>query len=525
MKRRSFLRHTTRTALIPPMLGGLGVHAMAKSPLLSSLYHELEETDKVLVLVYLAGGNDGLNTVVPIDQYGRLMNARKEVILPENSLLDLEGVDQAKLHPALTGFRNLYNEGKLAIVQNVGYPEQNFSHFRSTDIWMTAADANEVIPSGWLGRYLNEEYPNYPQEYPNQDVPDPLAIEIGYNLSVAFQGPVTGMGMVVGDPEWFYQLVNNREEPAPDSKAGDKLRYIRLVTKQSQVYGEVIKNAATKVQQQSTYPENEMSEQLKIVARLIAGGLQTRLYMVSLNGFDTHDQQVVAGDHTTGEHANLLQELGSSVEAFIKDLKYLGIQDRVLGATFSEFGRRIISNASTGTDHGAAAPLFVFGEHVAGGIYGSNPIIPDMPGVEDNLPMNVDFRQVYQTILQHWFCVEPSGIQSAFNKDFGTIPFIESSPCLSTHTRDLNQAAGKSYVDNFPNPFREKTTIRFESNGNPLQVRIMDLQGRVVDVLASGTYPKGPHEVIWHSEQNPAGTYFASYQTQLIQQSKTLLRL
>ena len=525
MKRRSFLRHTTRTALIPPMLGGMGVHAMAKSPLINALYNELEETDKVLVLVFLAGGNDGLNTYVPIDQYDKLNAVRPDVILPEASLLSLDGVSDAKWHPSLTGFRNLYNDGKLAVVQNVGYPEQNYSHFRSTDIWMTAADSNEVLPTGWLGRYLNDEYPNYPQEYPNANVPDPLAIEIGYNLSVAFQGPVTGMGMVVGDPEWFYQLVNNQDEPAPDGKAGDQLRYIRLVRKQSQVYGEVIKNAAQKVNQQSSYPDNELSEQLKIVARLIAGGLQTRLYMVSIGGFDTHDQQVVIGDHTRGEHANLLGELGSSVEAFVKDLNYLGIQDRVLGATFSEFGRRIISNASAGTDHGAAAPLFVFGEHVAGGIYGDNPQIPANASVEDNLPMETDFRSVYQTILQNWFCVDGAGLQSTFAQDFPLLPFISGSPCMSTATHERNQAAGHSFVRNHPNPFREKTTIQFESAGEALQVKIMDLQGRVLEILASGTYPQGIQEVVWNAERYPSGNYYVNYQTRSIRQSKALLHL
>ena len=525
MKRRSFLRHATRTALIPPMLGGMGVNAMAKSPLISALYNELEETDKVLVLVYLGGGNDGLNTLVPMDQFSKLNSARPDVILPENSLLGLDGVLDLKLHPALTGFRNLYDEGKLAMIQNVGYPDQSYSHFRSTDIWMTASDAHEVIPTGWLGRYLNDEFPNYPQQYPNPDVPDPLAIEIGYNLSVAFQGPVAGMGMVVGDPEWFYQLINNEEEPAPNSKVGDKLSYIRLVRRQSQVYGEVIKNAAEKVNKQAEYPENELAEQLKIVSRLIAGGLKTRLFMVSLHGFDTHDQQVEVGDHTRGEHADLLQILGSSIEAFQKDLNFLGIQDRVIGSTISEFGRRIISNRSTGTDHGAAAPIFVFGEHVSGGIYGSNPVIPDVPGVEDNLPMETDFRSIYQTILQNWFCVGASGLQNAFTRDFPKIPFVESSPCLSTSRHELNQIAGRSFIKNFPNPFKDHTTIEFDSQGEPLQIRIMDIQGRMVERLVSGTFPKGKHQLLWNATRYPAGNYYATFQSKEVRQSKSLVKL
>ncbi len=505
-------------------MGGIGLPSFAQSPLISNLYGDLVDTDKVLVLVYLGGGNDGLNTVVPMHDYATLTAARPDLILPESSLLGLSDTSDFKLHPSLTSFRNLYDDGKLGIVHGVGYPNQDFSHFRSTDIWMTAADNDQILSTGWLGRYLNEEYPNYPVEYPNASVPDPLAIEIGYNLSIAFQGPITGMGMVVADPEWFYQLVNNEEEPNVPGKAGDKLDYIRLITKQSQVYGEVIREAAGKVQQQATYPESELAEQLKIVARLIAGGLQTRLYMVSLHGFDTHDSQVVPSDHLRGEHATLLETLGSSVEAFIKDLRYLGIQDRVLGATVSEFGRRIISNASNGTDHGAAAPLFVFGEHVRGGLYGQSPEIPDNPSVEDNLPMTTDFRSIYTSILQDWFCVEGTHLQATFGQDFPTIPFVANSPCVSTSTHLLHEKAGLSLIRGFPNPFQDTTTIEFESNGGPLQISISDLAGRTLQVLASGTFATGTHRITWHAGHLPPGTYHATYRDRTYQQSKSLIK-
>jgi uncharacterized protein (DUF1501 family) len=524
MKRRNFIKHATRTAILPAMMQGTGMAAFAKSPLMRALYEEAEETDRVLVLIYLGGGNDGLNSVVPIDQLDRLSKARPDVLLPENSLLSLDGVSDLRLHPALGGFRNLYDDGKLGIIQNVGYPNQSFSHFRSTDIWMTGADADELLPTGWLGRYLNAEYPNYPVEYPNPEVPDPLAIEIGYNLSVAFQGPVTGMGMVVGDPEWFYRLVNNVDETTPNTQAGEKLKYIRLITKQSQVYGEVIKNAASKVTTQSNYPDNELSEQLRIVARLIAGGLQTRLYMVSLNGFDTHDAQVLGSNHTLGEHATLLQTLGSSIEAFMKDLQFLTIQDRVMGATVSEFGRRIISNASLGTDHGAAAPMFVFGNSIKGGIYGSNPVIPENPGVEDNLEMKVDFRSVYGSILQNWFCVNDNILQSTLPADWETIPFISENTCLSTSIVDRHQEAGQVFISNYPNPFNGQTTIEFRSTGTPLQVSILDQQGRVLEILAKGLFTSDQHTVNWNAAAYPSGIYYARYQDQRVQQSRAMIK-
>ncbi len=525
MRRRKFLKHATRTAIIPAMMNGSGMTAFARSPLMRALYEDLEETDRVLVLIYLGGGNDGLNTVVPLDQFDRLSNVRPDVILPENSLLGLDGLSSVKLHPALDGFRSLYNDGNLGIIQNVGYPNQNYSHFRSTDIWMTAAGHDEVLPTGWLGRYLNDEYPNYPVDYPNADAPDPLAIEIGYSLSVAFQGPVTGMGMVVADPEWFYKLVNDVDEPTPDTKAGDKLKFVRLVSKQSQVYGEVIKNAATRVTQQREYPDTKLGEQLKIVARLIAGGLQTRLYMVSIHGFDTHDSQVVAGDHTKGEHANLLKELGDAVLAFTKDLKDLQIEDRVMGATFSEFGRRIISNASLGTDHGAAAPMFVFGKHVNGGLYGDNPVIPEQADASNNLEMQYDFRSIYGTLLKNWFCIDENALHSTLTVTGDLPPIIDDVACLSTSLHEGNLSAGLSFIEAYPNPFTEQVTVDFRSDSNHLRIEVHDQHGRVVELLANGVFPKGQQKVTWNAARYSPGVYYIQYRDRNINQARSLVKL
>ncbi len=526
MKRRSFIRHATRTALIPPMLNGLGIPAFSNSSLLRGLYQDLEETDKVLVLVYLGGGNDGLNTVVPVDQFDNLAKVRPDVILPEGSLLDLDGLESVKFHPSLQGFRSLYDEGKLAILQNVGYPTQNYSHFRSTDIWMTAADSDEVLPTGWLGRYLDHDFPNFPAGYPNATVPDPLAIEIGYNLSVAFQGPVTGMGIVVADPEWFYKLVNDVDDPIPDTIAGDKLGYIRLITKQSQVYGEVIRNAAVKVNQQVSYPDNNpLAEQLAVVSRLIAGGLQTRLYMVSLHGFDTHDNQVVPSNHLLGEHANLLQQLSEAVEAFMKDLDFLDTKERVLGATISEFGRRIISNASSGTDHGAAAPLFVFGEAVNGGLFGTNPVIPFEAGVSDNLEMEFDFRSVYQTILNNWFCVSDSALQSTFGQSFEQIPFIGSSPCLPTSQRELYGSAGLTLIRVSPNPVESILNIELLGHGRNVHIDLFDNSGKHLANISSGPIPEGWQQISWDVNMLSTGSYYVRYRDARYVQSKTFLKV
>nr|HQU53712.1 DUF1501 domain-containing protein [Saprospiraceae bacterium] len=339
-------------------------------------------------------------------------------------------------------------------------------------------------------------------------------------------GPASAMGMVVGDPNWFYGLVNGIEEGVPKTLSGEKLAYIRLITKQSQVYGQVIKNAAAKVSYQNNYPDNNgLAEQLKIVAKLIAGGLKTRIYMVSLDGFDTHDAQVIKNDHTKGEHANLLQVLGDGIKAFMDDLHYLGISDRVMGMTFSEFGRRVISNSSLGTDHGAAAPLFVFGDAIQSGVWGPNPTLPAEIDVEVNLPMHYDFRSIYTTILEDWFCLGPNDLGSIFTSQFQKIPFVVNSPCISTAIHEQNQMAGKSLVDVYPNPFTERTTIRFAGHPeDPLLIQIFNAAGQRIATLAHGRYDEGLHSSDWEAGSLPAGTYYVRYQTRYQQQGKWIVK-
>lgn len=185
MKRRSFIKHAAHSLAIPGFLSSLGGKSFGNT--LDTLLKLAIDTDRVLVLIYLEGGNDGLNTVIPLGNYSGLTKVRPHVVMPENSLLALDGKDFA-LHPSLAGFRSLYEENRLQVVQSVGYPQQNFSHFRSTDIWMSASEATEIVPTGWTGRYLEATHPSYPDTYPNLDFPDPLAVEIGYGASMLFQG-------------------------------------------------------------------------------------------------------------------------------------------------------------------------------------------------------------------------------------------------------------------------------------------------------------------------------------------------
>lgn len=508
---------------LPTIFNGFGVRAFASSPAESFINALTTDTDHVLVIIQMAGGNDGLNTVVPLDQYDKLANVRQEVILPQNDMLKI--TDKVALHPSMTGMRDLFDNGQLQIVQSVGYPDFNYSHFRATDIWMSGADADEYLPSGWAGRYLNYEYPNYPTGYPNTDMPHPLAVEIGYSLSLALMGPQTSMGYVIPDADSFYNLIAGIQDPAPNTPAGEQLAYVRTIANQSRAYNQAVVDSYNAVSQQLTYPDTELAAKLKIISRLIAGGLKTRLYIVTIDGFDTHAEQVDFDDHTIGTHADLLAQVSDAVKAFTDDLVYLGTAGRVTGITTSEFGRRIVSNSSGGTDHGAAAPMFVFGKYVKGGILGDNPFIPANATEEDNLEMQFDFRSVYGTVLKDWFCVPENDVPGIL---LHNLPFVSlfdaSTPCITSATHEANQVAGKSWMNFAPNPFSVSTTISYESLGGPTQIRITDASGKMVDMLVNGWIPEGTHQVQWSPDHLPAGTYFCHLRTGNVQQAKMVVK-
>jgi uncharacterized protein (DUF1501 family) len=526
MKRRNFLQNAIPAAILPSLIDGFSVRVLGDNPIMASLLNTYVETDKVLVIIQLNGGNDGLNMVIPLDQYSRYFNARTNIAIPENKVLGLSGTTAVGLHPSLTGLQSMYNDGKLRLVQAVGYPNPNFSHFRATDIWMSASNSNEVINSGWTGRYLSDQYPNYPDGYPNTTVPDPLGIQLGSSASLTFQGPSVNMGISITSATNFYNLINGILDPAPATPAGDALQYVRLVAQQANQYSTRIVAAANNVPTQGTYPTgNSLADQLKIVARLVKGGLKTRVYMVSMGGFDNHAVQVNTADTTTGTHATLMKRLGDAVKAFQDDLQGLGVADRVMGMTFSEFGRRVKSNASVGTDHGAAAPLFVFGSKVNPGITGVNPTIPVSASTNDNVPMQYDFRSVYATLLQDWFCVDNNTLQSIMLQNFQQLALCANDVCGTTTSLDDIRNAGISLVSNYPNPFTSTTTISFTTKGGHTMIQVMDALGRVVQTPVDRDYVPGTYQISFDSYKLPTGVYYVRLQNGMIQQVKPMLKV
>ena len=524
MDRRHFLRNALPAGLaIPSLFRGYNISALvAGHPLIKGLMNAPAEGDHVLVLIQLSGGNDGLNTVIPVEFFTEYATARPNIYIPQDKALKLTGIDKIALHPALSGLQSLYNEGQLNIIQSVGYPQPSFSHFRATDIWMTGSDSDQILDTGWNGRYLNYEYPNFPVGYPNPTMPDPLGIRIGSVATLNFQGPSINMAMSITNPTNFYNLLDGVQDPAPATPAGKELTYVRTLAQETQQYAQVIKNAANNVTQQSTYPSNNaLADQLKIVARLIKGGLKTKLYLVSFGSFDTHSRQVNATDVTTGTHANLLQNLGDAIKAFQDDLQFLQIDQRVVGMTFSEFGRRIKSNASTGTDHGSAAPLFVFGRQATPGVTGDTPTLPANASVNDNINFQYDFRDVYSTLLSNWLCVDETGLQGIMFKDYAPLPIVNGSSCHPTSPN----LSGNSLISNFPNPFRTSTTIQFQSAGGHVSIQIVDEGGRQIQTLVDADYPAGAWSVTFNAQSLGNGLYYARFQNMNQQQVRTLSKI
>lgn len=422
MNRRKFIQNTALAAL-PLMLGKFSVQAL---PVQYATGMGADDNDNILVLIQLFGGNDGLNTIVPLSSYSSYFNARKNIAIPEKKIIPLSGIDkEAGMHPSFAGMGNLYNEGRLAVIQSVGYPAPDFSHFKSTDIWMSGAAPDKPEQTGWAARYLENKFAKYPAGFPNEQFPHPPAIQIGGASSLVFRGLTAPYSVNIADPDKIYNLAGGFSNTAPAFSAAGQLDFIKNLAAQTHAYSKVVKNAAEKAVKQQPYPDNNpLAAQLKIVAKLISGGLQTKMYMVSYDGFDTHAMQADAADPVKGRHADLLKVTGDAVQAFQNDLKQLGIAKRVTGMTISEFGRRIASNDSLGTDHGTAAPMFVFGENVKPGFYGKEIVIPEKVTAEDNLEMQFDFRSVYASVLKNWLGAGDAEMNNVFRKPYPLIDFI-----------------------------------------------------------------------------------------------------
>jgi len=389
-QRRKFLKQlgvaTAGTLVVPSFLE-------ASTP-------TLIQNGRRLVVVQLAGGNDGLNTVIPFTN-DTLFKARPKIAPAPGNFLKL--TDEVALNAAMPGMRDLFESGDVSILNSVGYPNPNRSHFRAMDIWQSGSGSEQYLSTGWLGRYLDNECSDQTQ------IP---ALEMGNVLSLALKG-TKYKGIPVNNIYQFYQATRSVHEGQIFPKANDATQFLYKTVADTRASAAYLfeKNKLYKTRQE--YPQNALGNQLKQIARLIISGVDAPVYYVSLGGFDTHNNQ-------TNRQERLLRMYSDSIKSFADELKAAREWNNTLVLTFSEFGRRVKENASGGTDHGKANNLFLLGGNLKKpGLYNN---LPDLENTEEgDIHYEIDFRQVYSTILNKWLSADSRKILNGSFKELGLV--------------------------------------------------------------------------------------------------------
>ncbi len=397
--RRSFLQALGIAGSGSIMLGSNMLTASAPSPLTAAIANA--DSDSILILIRLSGGNDGLSTVIPIQQYDTYANARPNIYIPESKILKL--TDDFGVPTYMNALEPLWGEGQFKAVHGVGYENQSLSHFTGSDIYANTdltTTGFTGLDTGWMGRYFEDLYPDYLINPPAS----PAAIQIGNFGNLIFQGEETNYAFVTSNIDQLEEIAETGQQysldPAlfNDCMYGDQLRFLRGVANTTYEYAGLIHEAYERGQNQVQYQDNGFARQLALLARLIKGNLGTKVYMISMGGFDTHGNQPLA-------HERLMSNLSIAVNNFYEDLTFTQQDEKVLSMTFSEFGRRIYENGSIGTDHGKAAPTLFFGSGLNGSAFvGEHPSL-DNPNGRGNLEYTMDFRDLYATVLAEWLCV------------------------------------------------------------------------------------------------------------------------
>ncbi len=552
-------------AALPITLGGIPMKLMADNSLTRMAGQSTN--DRVLVILQMHGGNDGLNAVIPIADYDQYYFRRPNIGIPiKNSVRKLIKLDatlppdaQVGLHPDMIGMKDLYDRGRMAIVQGVSYKNNNGSHFRGRDISFMGGSFDDYLSSGWVGRYLQQEFApqSYPADFPSPSMLDPLAIEMGSDVSLIFhQAGNIPTSISINDPKGFADLVNGLQgfkdagvdprgyPPAAlvNSPYGKELSWILGLEEKSKDYAQRLYDVFQKSKEPTvTYPEtypfnaptgslrNGLTPQLKLVARLLEGGAKTKVFMVKIGGFDTHAGQVESFDPTMGTHAALMYHISSALHAFQNDLRERGLEDRVLTVTTSEFGRRVASNGSYGTDHGTGAPMYLFGKGVQPGVTGK---VPDL--TKDNVDMQYDYRQVYASILRDWMLVSETKINNdIFFKNFLNGPKEEGTGNYENLTLATPIVSGVrenfiserfALMDCFPNPAKETTTIQYKINTtNHVRLNLLDISGRNIKSLVDQEKEEGDYSVSVNVSELPSGTYLYRLTTGFVEETKKLI--
>jgi len=498
--RRDFISGLGMAAGASVIVGSTPVQALGHS----SFLHQLQQSsqDRILILLQLFGGNDGLNTIIPVED-SNYFNARPRLAIPKHVALPL--TKQLGMHPAMRPLRDLYNAGEMAIVQGVGYADSSLSHFRSTDVWLSGSDVNTYLDTGWTGRQMDFTYPDFeaqPSDYPP-------AVQIGGLGSLLFVGGNRNMGIAVSNPQLFRRLTREGkyydEKAVPATASGDEMAFVRRIANDTFRYGKAIQDASSQGRNDVSYPSgNYLASNLSTVARLIKGNLGSHVYHVGIGGFDTHGSQGA----TNGAHATLLKYLSDAVAAFLRDIKAGGRDKDVLVLTFSEFGRRVEQNGSGGTDHGTAAPLFLFGSGVNGGLYGDAPSLTDLDA-NGNLLYQTDFRAIYATVLQHWFGFSQGASTGVLGDSFDPLALVRDPSGVRVTNRE-RPVLPEAFVlhQNYPNPFNPDTTIPYVLHEpGPIHLEVFDATGRRVRALVDDIRSAGSHSASFDGSGLASGMY------------------
>lgn len=399
--RRSFMQALGIAGSGSMMLGSSYLTASAPSPITAALAQA--ETDNILVLIRLSGGNDGLSTVIPIEQYDTYANARPNIYIPESKILRL--TDEFGVPTYMNSLEPMWGEGQFKAVHGVGYEGQSLSHFTGTDIFSNTyleTTAFDRLNTGWMGRHFENIYPDYLMNPPEA----PAAVQIGNFGSLTFQGEETNYAFVASNIDQLEEIAetglqyNLDQALFDDCMYGDQLEFLRGVANVTYEYSGKIHEAYVRGEalQCAEYQDNGFARQLSLLAKLIKGNLGTKVYMITIGGFDTHGNQPLA-------HERLMSNLSIAINNFYEDLACTGQDEKVLSMTFSEFGRRIFENGSNGTDHGKAAPTLFFGSGLNGSAFvGDHPTLEDPDG-RGNLEYTMDFRDLYATVMAEWLCI------------------------------------------------------------------------------------------------------------------------
>lgn len=474
--RRDFLRSLGFIGAGSLMLNKLPVTAAAGASSLASAL-STSDSDRILVMIRLNGGNDGLNTIIPLYDFGTYQSIRPDIHIEQADTWSISGA--LGVNNMLSDLQPLWEEGKMKVIDNVGYPDQNLSHFRSSDIWASSSDSQEVVESGWLGRFVEDEYPDFLTNPPLE----PPAIQIGGASNLLFSNSNNfNYAISTNNPEQLFQIAQTGQlydvVNLPDCTYGEQVGYVRAVANTTFRYAGRLFDAfeAGDNYNQANYVDDRLGDQLRLIAHLIRGGLGTRLYMVELNGFDTHANQ-------PDLHSYLMQSLGQNTKAFFDDLEQGGHGDRTLAMTFSEFGRRPEQNGSMGTDHGAAAPMMVFGNGLNGnGILGG---LPDLQNLDQagNMVHTTDFRSIYATIMDYWLCLGSERTDQLLGGDFDRLEAMGlfCSPLATTDLGKPVDIALNAYLS------RGELVINYNlpTTGNVI-IRTHDALGRIVATPFTG---------------------------------------